>query len=147
MSANPLHQRLATASKTWLKLMAEPYRPRQAITAISTCAQTQCNHSSCRPQPPPESQNTRLHELETARDDLTRKVAELQTLRDEADKALVDATMAGKEAKKEWEETVEALRQQIERLIEDRRSREREIEELKRTEIELRREMDEREKK
>lgn len=55
--------------------------------------------------------------------------------------------MAGKEAKKEWEETVEALRQQIERLIEDRRSREREIEELKRTEIELRREMDEREKK
>jgi DNA repair exonuclease SbcCD ATPase subunit len=87
-------------------------------------------------------QDTRIHELEAAREELTQKVADLQKLHKEAQLALADATIAGTAAKKE-QEIVAKLRQQIADSIEERSSAEREIERLRSTETDLRRELHE----
>jgi len=90
-----------------------------------------------------ESQNTRIQELEAARVKLAHQLTDLQTSRDKAEQELIDATIAGTAAKEEQEKIVEGLRQQIERLIVDRKDKERQIEELRDIERELRRQLHE----
>jgi hypothetical protein len=90
------------------------------------------------------SQNTRIQELESSHEDLTKQLNDLKALRDEAENALIEATIAGTaslEVKKQQEDIVAELKKHIKDLREERNKAEEEIEELKKNETTLRREL------